>query len=186
MCSVVFQCHFLHIACTFRNEFPHTILIHNSTRYILHVFHMNVSNTHIHTHTHTLTHSWLREQHAVPGAINVLFAPSLLSRIKLCTRNPLLEAVPSTNELSTTSPSPLSASHEGQPLLTSTPSHSGLCLLQPLLCHSLSFLFCLIFNILLSLLLSSLLPPPFLSLSLFLFLSSHQRQRPPTRGHQCW
>ena len=63
--------------------------------------------------------SWLREQHAIPGAVNALFAPRLGNRIKLSVGNPLFAI---SGEIST--PNQSFRQNNVNPLLTSTP-HSN-------------------------------------------------------------
>ena len=59
--------------------------------------------------------SWLREQHAIPGAVNALFAPRLTSRIKISVANQLF-AIEDDNDFVTPN-----HSLRVNPLLTSTP-----------------------------------------------------------------
>ena len=60
--------------------------------------------------------SWLREQHAIPGAVNALFAPRLGTRIKMSRDNPLYAV---TGEIST--PNLSFRQNRVNPLLSSTP-----------------------------------------------------------------
>lgn len=66
---------------------------------------------------HVEPYSWLREQHALPGAINALFAPRLESRIKMSITNPLF-----TQEGDAT-PNQSFGRGGANPLLSSTPYH---------------------------------------------------------------
>lgn len=59
--------------------------------------------------------SWLREQHAIPGAVNALFAPRLGTRIKISLDNPLFVE---TGEIST--PNQYFQKNRLNPLLSST------------------------------------------------------------------
>lgn len=63
--------------------------------------------------------SWLREQHAIQGAINALFAPSLETRIRQMVINPLFE------EGDTSTPNYPHGGGEGA-LLNSVPHHAGM------------------------------------------------------------
>lgn len=66
-------------------------------------------------------HSWLREQHAVSGGINSLFAPSLQSRMKMFVLNPLFSSGPAPPPMSDTSNQ--SFTINVTPLTSSTPFH---------------------------------------------------------------
>lgn len=69
--------------------------------------------------------SWLREQHAVAGGINSLFAPSLQSRMKLFVMNPMFTA-PQAPTASPPQETPdQSFSEEITPLISSTPVGLG-------------------------------------------------------------
>ena len=61
--------------------------------------------------------SWLREQHAIAGAINALFAPSLETRIRKMVINPLF------TQGATSTPNQSVRGERAGPLLSSTPHH---------------------------------------------------------------
>ena len=65
-----------------------------------------------------LSCSWLREQHAIPGALTALFAPRLAGRIKMSIVNPLLDEI---DDFST--PNQSFRRDAPNPLLSSTPHH---------------------------------------------------------------
>ena len=66
--------------------------------------------------TKSITCSWLREQHAIPGAVNAAFAPRLASRIKMSVVNQLFAR---DGDLST--PDQSFGRGTPNPLLSSTP-----------------------------------------------------------------
>ena len=61
-------------------------------------------------------YSWLREQHALPRAINLLFSPSLQNRLNMFVSNPMF----SLQEECAGNQTPLNQTSH-QPFLTSTP-----------------------------------------------------------------
>lgn len=65
-------------------------------------------------------YSWLREQHAIAGSINSLYAPSLESRMKLFVINPLFTGTQQTDTVPLETPDQ-SFSSKAPPLISSTP-----------------------------------------------------------------